>query len=70
MKVQNLAEEASDFTGNIWKFKKNGETVLIDAGTGDSWKQIQGLEKVDKVVITHSHYDHIDNLPKIVDLFS
>ena len=70
MRVQNLAEEASDFTGNIWKFEKNGETVLIDAGTGDSWKQIQGLEKVDKVVITHSHYDHIDNFPKIVDLFS
>jgi len=70
MKVQNLAEEASDFTGNIWKFKRNGETVLIDAGTGDSWKQIQNLEKVDKVVITHSHYDHVDNLPKIADLFS
>jgi len=70
MKVKNLAEEASDFTGNIWKFERNGETVLIDGGTGDSWEQIKGLEKVDKVVVTHSHYDHIDNLPKTVDLFT
>ncbi|MFB6174358.1 MAG: MBL fold metallo-hydrolase [Candidatus Nanohalobium sp.] len=70
MKVQNLAEKASDFTGNVWHFKHDGEDILIDAGTGDSREQISSLEKVDKVVITHSHYDHVDNLPKIQDKFN
>lgn len=70
MKLKNLTEKASDFTGNVWCFERNGETVLIDAGTGDSWKEVQELEKIDKVVITHSHYDHVDNLPKIQDMFS
>lgn len=70
MKVENLTEKASDFSGNVWYFERNGENVLIDAGTGDSWEQIKGLEEIDKVVLTHSHYDHVDNLPKIQDMFS
>lgn len=69
MKVKNLAEKASDFTGNIWHFERNGEDILVDTGTGDSWEEILKLEKIDKVVLTHSHYDHADNLPKIVDKF-
>jgi glyoxylase-like metal-dependent hydrolase (beta-lactamase superfamily II) len=68
MNIENLAENSEDFTGNVWKFS-NGETVLIDAGTGDSWQEIKSLEKVDKVVVTHSHYDHVDNMPKIKDKF-
>lgn len=69
MKVTNLAEDTEDFTGNVWLIE-NGETVLVDAGTGDSWENIRELEEVDKVVITHSHYDHVDNLPKIDDAYS
>jgi glyoxylase-like metal-dependent hydrolase (beta-lactamase superfamily II) len=68
MNIENLAENSEDFTGNVWKFS-NGETVLIDAGTGDSWQEIKSLEKVDKVDVTHSHYDHVDNMPKIKDKF-
>jgi hydroxyacylglutathione hydrolase len=70
MKVENLRVKAYDFTGNVWKFENDDETVLIDAGTGDSWDEIRKLEEVDKVVVTHSHYDHVDNLPKIVDRYS
>ncbi|PSG99655.1 MAG: flavoprotein [Nanohaloarchaea archaeon SW_4_43_9] len=69
MKVTNLAEDTEDFTGNIW-LMENGEKVLIDTGTGDSWKNIRELKKVDKVILTHSHYDHIDNLPKVEDGYS
>jgi glyoxylase-like metal-dependent hydrolase (beta-lactamase superfamily II) len=68
MEIDNIAENSEDFTGNVWRIS-NGETVLIDAGTGDSWNAIKTLEKVDKVVVTHSHYDHVDNLPKIVEKF-
>lgn len=69
MKITNLAENAEDFTGNIW-YIEGGENVLVDTGTGDSWQEIEQLEQVDKVVVTHSHYDHVDNLPKIVDRYS
>jgi len=70
MKIENLAEDTSDFTGNIWKLQNNGKTVLIDAGTGDSWNKVRKLEKIDKLILTHSHYDHVDNLPKITDKYS
>jgi len=69
VKLTNLAENTEDFTGNIW-LMENGETVLIDTGTGDSWRNIRELKKVDKVVLTHSHYDHVDNLPKVDDGYS
>jgi hydroxyacylglutathione hydrolase len=69
MEIRNLAENTEDFTGNVWLIE-NGETVLIDTGTGDSWESIRKLEEVDKVVITHSHYDHVDNLPKVEDGYS
>lgn len=69
METVNLAENTEDFTGNIWLLR-NGEKVLIDVGTGDSWEKIRELETVDKVVITHSHYDHVDNLPKVQDAYS
>ncbi len=68
MKIENLTANSEEFTGNVWRIS-NGETVLIDAGTGDSWEEIEKLEGVDIVVLTHSHYDHVDNLPKIVDRF-
>lgn len=70
MKIENLTEKASDFTGNIWKLENEGKTVLIDVGTGDSWNQVKELEKIDKVILTHSHHDHVDNLPKITDKYS
>lgn len=70
MIVENLTERASDFTGNIWHFERDGKSILVDVGTGDSWEEIQKLEKIDKVVLTHSHYDHVDNLPKVEDRYS
>jgi hydroxyacylglutathione hydrolase len=69
MEVSNLAEDSEEFTGNIW-YLENSEAILVDAGTGDSWKKVSELEKIDKVVVTHSHYDHIDNLPEMVEKFS
>lgn len=69
MEIKNLAGKGQDFTGNIWRIKASKETVLVDVGTGDSWNSITGLEHADKVVITHSHYDHADNLEKVVEMF-
>jgi hydroxyacylglutathione hydrolase len=69
MRIQNLASDTEDFTGNVWLLENNSETVLIDAGEGDVWQEIRELEKVDKVAVTHSHHDHVDNLPEIVEKF-
>lgn len=68
MEISNLSEDTEDFTGNVWLISGN-ENILIDVGTGDSWNNISKIEEVDKVVITHSHYDHVDNLPKVKDKF-
>lgn len=68
MEIEDLSSDADDFTCNVWLLR-NSENVLIDAGTGDSWNRISELESVEKVLITHSHYDHVDNLPKIRDRF-
>lgn len=67
MNITNLTEDTDDFTGNVWLVENGDEICLIDAGTGNSWEEIRKLGQVDKVVLTHSHYDHVDNLPKIVD---
>lgn len=69
MEINNLAEDGQDFTGNIWHLEASDESVLVDVGTGDSWESVRGLEGVDKVVVTHSHYDHVDNLEKVVEMF-
>ncbi|HEX4986907.1 MAG TPA: 3',5'-cyclic-nucleotide phosphodiesterase [Burkholderiales bacterium] len=41
--------------------------VLVDAGTGVGDLTITELLKVDHVLLTHSHLDHITSLPFLVD---
>lgn len=69
MEISNLAEDTEDFTGNVWKIEDNSETVLIDAGEGDVWQKIRELEKIERIAVTHSHHDHVKNLPKILEKF-
>lgn len=69
MKIENLTGNAEDFTGNVWCFSEE-ETALVDVGEGDCWNRIKEIKKVDKVVITHSHHDHIKNLEKLVERFN
>ncbi|MFB6245592.1 MAG: MBL fold metallo-hydrolase [Candidatus Nanohaloarchaea archaeon] len=70
MDVRNLASSAEDFTGNVWLLESGERRALVDAGEGDCWQEIRDLESVEKVVITHSHHDHVGNLPDIVEEFS
>ncbi len=44
-----------------------GESILIDAGTGLGDLSLEELEKIDHVVLTHAHWDHISCLPLLPD---
>ena len=68
MDIERLTADTEDFNGEVWHIKEIN--TLVDAGTGDSWGEIKELDDVDTVLLTHSHYDHVDNLGKIVDKFS
>lgn len=43
------------------------DDILVDAGTGVGTLTIEQLKDIDHVFITHSHMDHIANLPLMVD---
>lgn len=69
MHVENLAADADEFTCNVYLVNN---TALVDTGADDIV-----LERLDAhdhdiatVVITHSHWDHIENLEAIVDRYS
>lgn len=41
--------------------------ILIDAGTGVGELSLDELSRIDHIFITHSHMDHICNLPLLLD---
>src|SRR5450830_251463 len=44
-----------------------GDSVLIDAGTGVGQLTLEEMARVDDVLLTHSHLDHIAALPLMID---
>jgi len=70
MEIRNLAENTEDFTGNVWLFEEDNEKTLFDVGTGDCWENIRKLDSLDRVVITHSHRDHVENLERVVEKYN
>lgn len=44
-----------------------GERLLIDAGTGVGDLPLQDMARIDDVVLTHAHLDHIAALPLMID---
>lgn len=54
---------------------KTGQTVLIDSGTGETTRQLSdrlrelGVERVDILIATHPHEDHIGGMAEVVREF-
>lgn len=44
-----------------------GERILVDAGTGVGTLTLDEMRRIDHVLITHSHLDHITALPLLLD---
>ena len=82
MKVMNLTRESTTYTSNVYFLLGDWKTVddlntLIDVGRDPSIiEKIQqldtgvGKKRVEKVVLTHGHYDHVSLLPTIKDEFA
>ena len=43
------------------------DDVLIDAGTGVGDLSLDEMARVDHVLLTHSHLDHVASLPLMLD---
>jgi len=68
--IHNLARNVESFTSNA--FLVTGErNALVDVGNEfDVCGAVSDhAETVDAVVLTHTHYDHVENLPAVVEAF-
>jgi len=77
MKIINLTEKSEIYTSNVYLVLGNWNTLddlntLVDVGRDPSvierlkntWTGV-GKHKVDQVILTHNHYDHVSLLPRI-----
>jgi len=67
--ISNLAQGVRAFTSNV--FLVEGERdVLVDAGANfDVVSTVEERGGIDALVMTHTHRDHVGNLPDVVDAF-
>lgn len=81
MKVFNLTNNSTIYTCNVYLVQGSWNRIqdvntLIDVGRDPALVEILqgtttgvGKPKVQQVVLTHSHYDHVEILPRICDVF-
>jgi len=68
--ISNLATDVRAFTSNV--FLVDGDrTVLVDPGNEfDVVSRVEdAADGLDAVVLTHTHPDHVGNVPSVVDAF-
>lgn len=70
-------EPALLFDSNMYLIVGSDSTALIDTGTGfmvdatiKSLKELLGGRKLDMIILTHRHYDHVGGLRGIIKEFS
>ena len=82
MKVENLSRNSKVYTSNVYLLTGNWNTLndvntLIDVGRDpaileriDSASTGVGKQRVEQVILTHSHYDHASLLPAIKKIYN
>ena len=82
MKIRNLSTRDLVYTSNVYLVTGTWNAIadkntLVDVGRdpailGDLMSASTGVGKkrVEQVILTHSHYDHVSLLPRIRELFS
>lgn len=64
MEVRNISAGIDEFTANVYLLE---DEVLIDAGDADQIVDQLQDTSLTTIVITHSHPDHIKNLPALLE---
>jgi glyoxylase-like metal-dependent hydrolase (beta-lactamase superfamily II) len=82
MRIMNLTEDSKIYTSNVFFILGEWNTLddintLVDVGSDtmvidklQSMNTGLGKRKVDQVIITHSHSDHVSILPAIIEAFN
>ncbi|NMC38249.1 MAG: MBL fold metallo-hydrolase [Bacteroidales bacterium] len=61
---------------NVFLLRNRQSTVLIDTSAGFMWKALQknldrlGIDRIDLLILTHSHFDHAANAHKIKEKYN
>ncbi|MUV60471.1 MBL fold metallo-hydrolase [Halobacterium sp. CBA1126] len=70
MDVVNVTRDAETFTCNAY-LAPDGEPTLVDAGAYDGVvdEVRRHVDDLERVVVTHQHGDHVEQLDAVVDAF-
>jgi len=60
---------------NVFLLSKEGKNILVDTSPGSLWKILDrnlrrlGIERLDALVLTHTHYDHAGNAVRVQEKY-
>jgi len=60
---------------NVFLLSKRGKNILVDTSPSNCWKKLDrrlagmGLDRLDALILTHTHYDHAGNAARIQDKY-
>lgn len=70
MQPVNVTADATEFTSNAY-LVSGEKPALVDAGSMDGVVEVvrERVDDLDRVVLTHQHSDHVDQLDAVLDAF-
>jgi len=60
---------------NVFLLSKDGKNIIVDTSPSSCWKKLDrqlkclGFERLDALVLTHTHYDHAGNAARIQEKY-